>query len=377
MNLRAVSSQLYPLLWILLLLSVLERAGALLRCGSFLADSRYYIHSKIRDAYGEVASQESSTDGIQQASQSRTGLRIAYQRIRLKTLMTSAKASGAGGKISPSLDTSSTTLMATSSTSLKPVAPLSLPSISQSKKLQSLRQSTTAIEAVNAVKVLAERKDIILTTAEIESIPQLMIYYLTIAENEVKDRFERKGRDLRYKTYLSSYLLADCAWGTGTLQVEKSKRKSPDSTQLKNDRKRIAGIIQDEKYTNRNYTSTTFQTENDLHLTELAIKIITNLVLQNEKVKGRDIAKTMIGFSKMGVIWENITPHELGVVLSKNMNNLDARGLSNVLWSLGNLYVHFDQLSVLLKVRTEHSTIFIRKRMFPCYIDILITCKYE
>lgn len=53
----------------------------------------------------------------------------------------------------------------------------------------------------------------------------------------------------------------------------------------------------------------------------------------------------------MGVIWENITPHELGAVLSKNMNNLDARGLSNVLWSLGNLYVHFDQLSVLLKVR--------------------------
>ena len=58
----------------------------------------------------------------------------------------------------------------------------------------------------------------------------------------------------------------------------------------------------------------------------------------------------MIGFERMGVQWENITPHELSVVLTKNMDNLDARGFSNVIWSLGNLYVNFDQLSILLKV---------------------------
>ena len=85
-------------------------------------------------------------------------------------------------------------------------------------------------------------------------------------------------------------------------------------------------------------------------MSELAIKIITNLVLQNDHVKGRDFAKIMIGFERMGVQWENITPHELSVVLTKNMDNLDARGFSNVIWSLGNLYVNFDQLSILLKV---------------------------
>ena len=39
------------------------------------------------------------------------------------------------------------------------------------------------------------------------------------------------------------------------------------------------------------------------------------------------------------------------VVHTENVSNLDARGLSNVLWSLGHLYVQFDDLSVLLKVR--------------------------
>jgi hypothetical protein len=70
---------------------------------------------------------------------------------------------------------------------------------------------------VNAVRTLAEQRNSILSKAEIESIPQLMIYFLTVAENEAKERFERKGRDIKYKTYLSSYLLADCAWGTGTI----------------------------------------------------------------------------------------------------------------------------------------------------------------
>ena len=345
------SHQLYPTLWFLLLLSALERAGAFLRSGRFLTDSRYFVHTNIKHDYGESLSRGSSRKGIQQALHSCIGLRNGHQRIRVGTMMTAAKACEAVSQNPISSSVSGTAVTASLSSSVRTVSPPSLPSVSQSIKLQSLRQSTTAVEAVNAVKTLAEKRDIVLSKAEIESIPQLMIYYLTIAENEVKDRFERKGRDLRYKTYLSSYLLADCAWGTGTLQTEKLRRKSSDSAQLKNDRKRIADIIQDEKYTHRNYTATTFQTENDLYLTELAVKIITNLVLQEEKIKGRDIAKTMIGFSKMGVIWENITPHELGAVLSKNMNNLDARGLSNVLWSLGNLYVHFDQLSVLLKVR--------------------------
>jgi hypothetical protein len=120
---------------------------------------------------------------------------------------------------------------------------------------------------------------------------------------------------------------------------------------LKTAKKSTSETDKNASITKRTKSAESFEDENEFYLSELAIKIITNLVLQNDHVKGRDFAKIMIGFERMGVQWENITPHELSTVLTKNMDNLDARGFSNVIWSLGNLYVHFDQLSILLKVR--------------------------
>ena len=101
---------------------------------------------------------------------------------------------------------------------------------------------------------------------------------------------------------------------------------------------------------NRDYYTSNFKNKNEFFLTELAIKIISNLVPQNNKIKGRDLAKVMIGFERMGLVWENIQPNEMNFILENNMINLDARGFSNVIWSLGSLYVQFDDLSVLLKV---------------------------
>ena len=217
-------------------------------------------------------------------------------------------------------------------------------------KLASITQARTAVEAVNAVKTMAEQRNIVLTQSEIESIPQLMMYYLTQAESNAKETFQRNGNDFKYKPYLSSYLLADCAWGTGTLQSKRTnERIQQDSRDVLN--KRLASAnTQEKKNLQRDYSSSSFQNKNDFYLTELAIKIITNLRMQNDHVKGRDFAKIMIGFERMGVQWDNIQPDELAIVLTDNVSNLDARGLSNVLWSLGHLYVQFDDLSVLLKV---------------------------
>ena len=218
-------------------------------------------------------------------------------------------------------------------------------------KLSAITSARTAVEAVNAVKTMAEQRNILLTQSEIESIPQLMIYYLTQAESNAKENSERKGTNAKYKPYLSSYMLADCAWGTGTLQPRKSNERIQQDNQNAI-KQRINSInTAERKKLQRDYSTSTYQNKNEFYLSELAIKIITNLRMQNDHVKGRDFAKIMIGFERMGVQWDNITPDELAVVLTENVSNLDARGLSNVLWSLGHLYVQFDDLSVLLKVR--------------------------
>ena len=217
-------------------------------------------------------------------------------------------------------------------------------------KLSSITQARTAVEAVNAVKTMAEQRNIILTQSEIESIPQLMMYYLTQAESNAKETFRSNGNNVKYKPYLSSYLLADCAWGTGTLQSKRTnERIQQDGRNVLN--KRVASAnSQGKKNLQRDYSTSSYENKNDFYLSELAIKIITNLRMQNDHVKGRDFAKIMIGFERMGVQWDNIQPDELAIVLTDNVSNLDARGLSNVLWSLGHLYVQFDDLSVLLKV---------------------------
>ena len=215
-------------------------------------------------------------------------------------------------------------------------------------KLASITQARTAVEAVNAVKTMAEQRNIVLTQSEIESIPQLMMYYLTQAESNVKETSQRNGNNVKYKPYLSSYLLADCAWGTGTLQTKRTnERIQQDGRNILNKRLSSANAQQNLQ---RDYLTSSFQSKNDFYLSKLAIKIITNLRMQNDHVKGRDFAKIMIGFERMGVQWDNIQPDELAIVLTDNVSNLDARGLSNVLWSLGHLYVQFDDLSVLLKV---------------------------
>ena len=226
-------------------------------------------------------------------------------------------------------------------------------------KLSTITQARTAVEAVNAVKTMAEQRNIVLTQAEIESIPQLMIYYLAQAESNAREIFERKGKDAKYKPYLSSYLLADCAWGTGTLQSKKTKERMQQDDRKVPNRRVSPANTQEGKNLQRSYSTSTFQNKNEFYLTELAIKIITNLRMQNDHVKGRDFAKIMIGFERMGVQWENISPDELAVVLTENVSNLDARGLSNVLWSLGHLYVQFDDLSVLLKVRARSSILLV------------------
>jgi hypothetical protein len=219
-------------------------------------------------------------------------------------------------------------------------------------KLSAITSARTAVEAVNAVKTMAEQRNILLTQSEIESIPQLMIYYLTQAESNAKENSERKGNNVKYKPYLSSYMLADCAWGTGTLQPRKSNERIQQDNQNSANKRMNSVNTAEKKKLQRDYSTSTYQNKNEFYLSELAIKIITNLRMQNDHVKGRDFAKIMIGFERMGVQWDNITPDELAVVLTENVSNLDARGLSNVLWSLGHLYVQFDDLSVLLKVRT-------------------------
>ena len=218
-------------------------------------------------------------------------------------------------------------------------------------KLSAITQARTAVEAVNAVKTMAEQRNLLLTQSEIESIPQLMIYYLTQAELNLKEASKRKGNNAKYKPYLSSYMLADCAWGTGTLQPRKSNERIQQDNQNAINKRINSVNTAERKKLQRDYFTSTYQNKNELYLSELAIKIITNLRMQNDHVKGRDFAKIMIGFERMGVQWDNITPDDLAVVLTENVSNLDARGLSNVLWSLGHLYVQFDDLSVLLKVR--------------------------
>ena len=218
-------------------------------------------------------------------------------------------------------------------------------------KLSAITQARTAVEAVNAVKTMAEQRNLLLTQSEIESIPQLMIYYLTQAELNLKEASKRKGNSAKYKPYLSSYMLADCAWGTGTLQPRKSNERIQQDNQNAINKRINSVNTAERKKLQRDYSTSTYQNKNELYLSELAIKIITNLRMQNDHVKGRDFAKIMIGFERMGVQWDNITPDDLAVVLTENVSNLDARGLSNVLWSLGHLYVQFDDLSVLLKVR--------------------------
>ena len=203
----------------------------------------------------------------------------------------------------------------------------------QDTKLSTITQSRTAAEAVNAVKLLAEQRNNVLTQQEIEKIPQLLLHFLNLEENDVKDRYMKENENIKRKYFLSSYLLADCAWSAGTLQNRK----------LDNSLATEVGI-------QPNLATSRYKNKNDYYLTELAIKIITNLVLQNDNVKGRDLAKTMIGFQRMGVEWENISPNDMTLILESNMNNLDGRGLSNVIWSLGSLYVRFDELSLILKV---------------------------
>ena len=237
----------------------------------------------------------------------------------------------------------------------------------RSSKLSSFVQSQTAIEAITAVKLLAEQKSIILTQAEIEKIPELLIQFLTVAENEAKERFELKGRDSKYRTFLSAYLLADCAWSTGTLQNKKIKNNNDNNQNYNQNKVKGSNDLnsKNSKYdenengikidsnSNRDYYTSNFKNKNEFFLTELAIKIISNLVPQNNKIKGRDLAKVMIGFERMGLVWENIQPNEMNFILENNMINLDARGFSNVIWSLGSLYVQFDDLSVLLKVKKK------------------------
>ena len=239
--------------------------------------------------------------------------------------------------------------------------------------LSAITQARTAVEAVNAVKSMAEQRNIVLTQSEIESIPQLMIYYLTQAESNVKETVGREGKYAKYKPYLSSYLLADCAWGTGTLQSKKSNGRMLQHDRDKLDKRSNPLNIEERKNLQRNYSTSTYQNKNDFYLSELAIKIITNLRMQNDHVKGRDFAKIMIGFERMGVQWENITPDELALVLTENVSNLDARGLSNVLWSLGHLYVQFDDLSVSLKV-CKRSLIFAAFLPLILYVYLYTFC---
>ena len=241
--------------------------------------------------------------------------------------------------------------------------PSSASLVSQSTKLSTVIQSQTAAEAVNAVKLLAEQRNIVLTQQEIEKIPELLIHFLTVAENDAKKRFDGKNGDLKYKTILSSYLLADCAWSTGTLQNKRLQNieKGKMYDQVENMKDKTSG----EHGLQRNYATSTFKNKNEYFLTELAIKIITNLVLQDNNVKGRDLAKIMIGFQRMGVEWENISPNDMSLILESNMNNLDGRGLSNVIWSLGSLYVRFDELSVILKVNIYNIVVFNITRYHP------------
>ena len=220
-------------------------------------------------------------------------------------------------------------LSSIASSSLVSSASLSL----QDTKLSAITRSQTAVEAVNAVKLLAEQRNNVLTQQELEKIPQLLLHFLTLAENNLNDRFAKEDGDMKRKYFLSSYLLADCAWSTGTLQNRK----------LDNSFASEVGI-------QSNSATRRYKDENDYFLTELAIKIISNLVLQNNNVRGRDLAKIMIGFQRMGVKWEKISPSEMTLILESNMNNLDGRGLSNVIWSLGSLAVRFDGLSLILKV---------------------------
>jgi hypothetical protein len=358
--------QLQPLHYVfsiaaLILLGIVKHADSFLRFGishgSYTSVAKFSVSQCHITAWSMLASSSSvaSTSCLHRES-------LIESSLTLNKLMKSPRSGTQklfmvdGGV--PSFSSSS---MSTS-TAVSPLNAVSTSSASSSKsylekpptatvKLSAITQARTAVEAVNAVKTMAEQRNILLTQSEIESIPQLMIYYLTQAESNAKELSERKGNNAKYKPYLSSYMLADCAWGTGTLQPRKSNERIQQDNQNTMSKRKNSVNTADRKKLQRDYSTSTYQNKNEFYLSELAIKIITNLRMQNDHVKGRDFAKIMIGFERMGVQWDNITPDELAVVLTENVSNLDARGLSNVLWSLGHLYVQFDDLSVLLKVR--------------------------
>jgi hypothetical protein len=218
-------------MWLLIILLIAEHAESFLRSGNFRKtffpnsairrqNSRGDLKCNFAKPFDAIVSQDSDSAFRYPSFQSNRWFR-SDNRIRTRLLMSTTSSSSSIAITASAVSTSSpdsvSTLPSSTSSSLG-LTPPTFPIVSSGTKIVAISQSRTALEAVNAVRTLAEQKGATLTKAEIESIPQLMIYFLTIAENEAKERFERKGRDMKYKTYLSSYLLADCAWGTGTIQ---------------------------------------------------------------------------------------------------------------------------------------------------------------
>jgi hypothetical protein len=219
-------------MWLLIILLIAEHAESFLRSGNVRKtlvpnsairrqNSRGDLKCNFAKSIDAIVSQDSDSAFQYPSSQSNRWFR-SDNRIRTRLLMSTTSSSSSIAITTSTVSTSSLDSLSTppppSSSSSLGLTPPAFPIVSSGAKIVAISQSRTALEAVNAVRTLAEQRSAILTKAEIDSIPQLMIYFLTIAENEAKERFERKGRDMKYKTYLSSYLLADCAWGTGTIQ---------------------------------------------------------------------------------------------------------------------------------------------------------------
>jgi hypothetical protein len=144
----------------------------------------------------------------------------------------------------------------------------------------------SALDAIEAIKLLAEKRDIQLTHSEKEKIPQLMIYFLNKLE---KDEIEKEKNDLLYrrKNILSPYLLADCAWGAGTLQLKKSNSNQLDSDL--NIQGKVNSNNSDIIPQQWNNDVKNLNNINDFFLTELATQIISSLYLQREAIRGRYI----------------------------------------------------------------------------------------
>lgn len=183
-----------------------------------------------------------------------------------------------------------------------------------------LIRSKSALDAIEAIKLLAEKRDIQLTHAEKEKIPQLMIYFLNKLE---KDEIEKEKNDILYrrKNILSPYLLADCVWSAGTLQLSKTNNNQLDSDL--NIRGKVYSNSSDLIPQQWNNDIKKLNNINDFFLSELATQIISSLYLQREAIRGRDIAKVMIGLSRMEVHWENLSPEKLSSVLYSTMGDLN------------------------------------------------------